>query len=127
MNRYMIEDIYRDTIKIAVIDYNDTLQLHFSGALNMPVPNSLLLPLFEKIHEIALEKKFPVVYLNITDLEFMSVNASRCFIEWIVKIAALDKKDQYRVIFTINLEKQWQKSSFSMMYQLYNTITEFHF
>lgn len=125
MNRFSIEDLNAERFTVTIEDFKDTLKLIIKGNIDLSLPQKVLRPLFNKIHDIALDNKLPAVYIDFIQLDFINSSGIRCFLDWVIKISSLEPASQYKIIFKIEMEREWQKESIHLIYKLFKNIAEF--
>lgn len=89
--------------------------LAFIGKIDTQNPDKSLDPYFAQIHKKAVEEKIEQAECNLEQLEFLNSNGIKSIVNWILKIKASSKDEQYKVILVTNQEHTWQRSSINVL------------
>lgn len=110
-----IDDLNTEEVTINVQKIDNTLVLKFIGRIDLQNPNLVLAPFFNELHEKIVQNGIKEVKCDIRDLHFINSSGIKCLILWILKIPNLEQKDQYNIVFVIDNNVTWQKSSISFL------------
>ena len=109
MNTLGINDIKNDRVSIVVEDDGDNVRVVFNGEIDMEDPSQLLDPLFEQVHNGAIEKGIGEVVAEFSALSFLNSSGIKSIAKWIMKLGEAD--GAYQIKIKQNPEITWQATS----------------
>ncbi|RPJ06406.1 MAG: hypothetical protein EHM28_10135 [Spirochaetaceae bacterium] len=111
MNKFNIEPINQERIKIDVEDIPQGLQIKLHGDIDMEDPSILLDPFFSKIHEGITSKKMKEVVADFRGLNFLNSSGIKAVAKWIMKLTDLADDKKYLIKILHNKDITWQVTS----------------
>jgi hypothetical protein len=87
------------------------LVVRFKGTVSTPNPSVLLNPFVDSVHEQLAKGRHAVVMVDFRELEFCNSSGFKAFIHWLERIREMPKEAQYRLRFTLNPARKWQRTS----------------
>ena len=115
MNRFNIEDYVTESVSILIRDYGENIQVLFSGEIDMQDPESMFLPLFERVHNSVVQAGIKEVHLNFEKLIFLNSSGIKVIIKWIQLDLILQEKDRYKFKIYANSKIPWQSNSLKLL------------
>lgn len=115
MNRFNIEDYITESVSIFVRDYGENIQVLFSGEIDMQDPESVFLPIFERIHNSIVESGIKEIHLNFEKLIFLNSSGIKALIKWIQLDLISPEKDRYKFKIYANPKIPWQANSLKLL------------
>jgi hypothetical protein len=71
--------------------------------------------LFDRVHEVAVERRLSIVTIDLRALEFMSSSCIKVFVSWLLKIQELAPERQYRLEFVSARGIGWQRRTLAAL------------
>ncbi len=106
-----IEPIKQDKLTITPEEEADKLSLSFAGSIDMENPGEVLGPLFERVHNGALENNLKEVLVDFTELTFLNSSGIKELSKWIMKLGATAEDQRYLIRIRHNKNTTWQATS----------------
>jgi len=98
-------------VKIEVKDTADGVGVHFNGDIDMEDPSTILDPLFEQVHEGAVNQGLKEVEVDFTQLNFLNSSGIKAVAKWIMKLAMVSADQKYTIKILHNKSITWQVTS----------------
>lgn len=111
MNSLGIADVQHEKVSIQVRDSEGGAIVNLGGVLDMEDPGVLLDPIWDKLHQIALEKKFETITLDVTQLSFLNSSGIKSLARWVLRLSQCPADQRYKVVIQQNPNITWQKTS----------------
>ncbi|MBN2738108.1 MAG: hypothetical protein JXR70_14085 [Spirochaetales bacterium] len=111
MNKLGIEAIDEGRIKIEVLDSSAGIYIKFTGEIDMEDPSLILDPLFEKIHNGAIDNSIKEVAADFKELTFLNSSGIKAVAKWIMKLSDMDDASRYIITVIHNKSVTWQVTS----------------
>jgi len=81
----------------------------FKGEIDMQNPGDYLVPFFDEI----IKQMDGPIRLDFTCLDYLNSSGIKCIVSFV-----LSKQENHQVIFMVDREKSWQKTSFEVIQSL---------
>jgi hypothetical protein len=111
MNKFGIEPVKEDRIKIDIVDKPNGVIVKFTGDIDMEDPSLILDPLFEKVHNGVIDNNFKEVIADFKALNFLNSSGIKAVAKWIMKLSEVDDEQKYIIKIVHNKDITWQVTS----------------
>ncbi len=111
MNKFGIEPVKEDRIKIDIVDKPNGVIVKFIGDIDMEDPSLILDPLFDKIHNGIIDNSFKEVIADFKALNFLNSSGIKAVAKWIMKLSEVDDERKYIIKIVHNKDITWQVTS----------------
>jgi hypothetical protein len=111
MNKFGIEPVKEERIKIEVVDKPNGVIVKFTGDIDMEDPSLILDPLFDKIHNGIIDSSFKEVIADFRALNFLNSSGIKAVAKWIMKLSEVDDDQKYIIKIVHNKDITWQVTS----------------
>ncbi len=111
MNKFGIESVKEDRIKIDIVDKPNGVIVKFTGDIDMEDPSLILDPLFDKIHNGIIDSSFKEVIADFKALNFLNSSGIKAVAKWIMKLSEVDDDQKYIIKIIHNKDITWQVTS----------------
>jgi hypothetical protein len=111
MNKFGIEPVKEDRIKIDIADKANGIIVKFTGDIDMEDPSLILDPLFDKIHNGIIDHSFKEVIADFRSLNFLNSSGIKAVAKWIMKLSEVDDDQKYIIKIVHNKDITWQVTS----------------
>lgn len=112
MNNTDIPPVTTRSARVDVRPDPDGVTVKFSGVMDELHPGEFLDPLFEKVHERAVEAGCSQgVVADFTELQFLNSSGIKSVAKWIVKQMGLEDDARYSITLLYSSQMTWQRAS----------------
>jgi len=118
LNKLQLDNYVSNTITIEICDYDNSVKISFIGEIEMQDPESIFLPLFEKIHNKIIELQLKEIHLDFEKLNFLNSSGIKILIKWIQLAIFLPENQKYKFKIYASSKIPWQSNSLKLLSML---------
>lgn len=105
---------FRDEGLSVRVDFAAPPHVTFSGQATPSDPTALS-AFLDGVHQSARARRIRLVVVDLRQLEFMNSTGLKPLIRWVRQLADLPPEAQYRIAFTHDGARRWQKASLNAL------------